>query len=413
MHVTSIRVAVASLFLAGLATAGAPPMSTRSNDKAPNLENAAQRALSADPATAALAIKELRAAGYAGVDAIFAAAEKTPGLASAPALDKVCGQFDCATSRLFWHTDLEQAKAAAAAQGKPILSLRLLGNLDEELSCANSRFFRATLYPNADVNQILRKDFILHWQSVRPVPKVTIDFGDGRTLERTLTGNSIHYVLDAKGRPVDGIPGLHGAKAFAGLITRAGALAKKTAPLDGTARKNALREFHGSRLATIAAEWERDLAKLGVAPAKSKGDRLAVLEKASADRWDDIAARHAGDAELDDASRRASRKLLPPSAWDAGRLAMTKRVVEDPMLKQFDVLQRSLALDGVVNELTLHPKLHRWFEEGSAELDVSKLNERVYDEIFLMPLNDPWLGLSPRESFSGITGDGRRGLSTL
>lgn len=400
MHVTSIRLALASLFLAGLAAAGAPR-------RQPSLDDAARRALSPDPATAKLAIAELRAAGYGGVDAIFAA---TAG--NGAVLDKVCGQFDCATSRLFWHTDLEQAKATAAAQGKPILSLRLLGNLDEELTCANSRFFRATLYPNADVNQILRNDFVLHWQSVRPVPKVTIDFGDGRTLERTLTGNSIHYVLDPKGRPVDGIPGLHGAKAFAGLITRAGTLARKTAPLDGAARKTALREFHGTRIEAIAAEWNRDLTKLGIAPApsKSKGaDRLAVLEKASADHWNEIAERHAGDVALDDASRRASRKLLPPSAWDAGRLAMTKRVVEDPMLRQFDVLQRSLALDGVTNEFTLHPKLHRWFEEGSAEDDVSRLNERAYRELFLMPLDDPWLGLSPNGSFSAITADGRRG----
>lgn len=382
---------------------------------APSLQDAARRALSQDPGAATRGVAELRAAGHAGIDALFASVEgnEEAALDLPRALDKVCGQFDCATSRLFWHTDLEQAKAAAAAQGKPILSLRLLGNLDEELTCANSRFFRATLYPNADVNQILRNDFILHWQSVRPVPKVTIDFGDGRTLERTLTGNSIHYVLDAKGRPVDGIPGLHGAKAFAGLITRAGALAKKTVPLDGAARKSALRVFHGTRIEAIAAEWSRDLTKLGVAPAttktKSRDERLAALEKASADHWDEIAARHAGDVELDDASRRASRKLLPPSAWDAGRLAMTKRVVEDPMLKQFDVLQRSLALDGVTNEFTLHPKLHRWFEEGSAEDDVSRLNERVYEELFLMPLNDPWLGLSPNGSFSAITADGRRG----
>lgn len=404
MHITSIRLGLAPLFLAGLAAAGAPRMQ-------PPPEQAARRALSTDPVIAAPAITELRAAGYAGVDAIFAAAG-----GNGAKVDEVCGQFDCASSRLFWHTDLEQAKAAAAAQGKPILSLRLLGNLDEELSCANSRFFRATLYPNAVVNGILRNDFVLHWESVRPVPKVTIDFGDGRTLERTLTGNSIHYVLDAKGRPVDGIPGLHGANAFAGLISRAGALAKKTAPLDGAARKAALREFHGARLEAIAATWSHDLSKIGATPARMKSGgaaRFAELEKASEDRWDEIAELHAGDATLDDASRRTSRTLLPPSADEAGRLAMAKFVVEDPMLRQLDVLQRSLALDGVTNEFMLHPKLHRWFEEGAAPDDVSVLNERVYRELFLMPLDDPWLGLSPAEAFSGITADGRRGVSAL
>ena len=44
-----------------------------------------------------------------------------------------------------------------------------------------------------------RDKFVLHWQSVRPVPKVRIDFGNGRTLEKTLTGNSLHLVLDSDG----------------------------------------------------------------------------------------------------------------------------------------------------------------------------------------------------------------------
>src|SRR5690606_2917456 len=109
---------------------------------------------------------------------------------------------------------LEAAKAAASATGKPILSLRLLGKLTDEYSCANSRFFRTILYANESVSKQLRENYVLHWESVRPVPKVTIDFGDGRTLERTLTGNSIHYVLDAQGRVIDGIPGLYGPGAF-------------------------------------------------------------------------------------------------------------------------------------------------------------------------------------------------------
>src|SRR5262249_11081464 len=104
------------------------------------------------------------------------------------ALDEVSGQRDCHASRLFWYTDLEQAKRAAKQEGKPILSLRLLGKLTDEYSCANSRFFRTTPYSNAEISKALGDRFILHWKSVRPVPKVTIDFGDGRKLERTLTG---------------------------------------------------------------------------------------------------------------------------------------------------------------------------------------------------------------------------------
>ena len=74
----------------------------------------------------------------------------------AAALDAVGQQRDCYASQLYWFTDLEQAKAAAKASGKPILSLRLLGRLDEEFSCANSRFFRTALYANGEVSKVLR-----------------------------------------------------------------------------------------------------------------------------------------------------------------------------------------------------------------------------------------------------------------
>ncbi len=85
----------------------------------------------------------------------------------------LCTQRDCYASKLYWYTDLEQAKEKAKATGKPILSLRLLGKLDQDLSCANSRFFRVALYPNAEISKLLQDRYILHWKSVRPAPKVT------------------------------------------------------------------------------------------------------------------------------------------------------------------------------------------------------------------------------------------------
>ena len=130
------------------------------------------------------------------------------------ALDAVSGQKNSYLSGLYWYTDLDEAQKVSQQTGKPILSLRLLGKLTDELSCANSRFFRTVLYANAEISSVLRDRFVLHWQSVRPAPIITIDFGDGRKLERTITGNSIHYVLDSSGNPIEAFPGLYGPKAF-------------------------------------------------------------------------------------------------------------------------------------------------------------------------------------------------------
>src|SRR5689334_14281127 len=134
-----------------------------------------------------------RSMGPAGL----AAYVRQHGSFASPALDTVCAQKDAHTALLYWFTDLDAAIAEAQRTKRPILSLRLLGRLDEELSCANSRFFRKLLYPHPAINRVLRDRFVLHWHSVRPVPRVTIDFGDGRRLVRTLTGNSVHLVLDS------------------------------------------------------------------------------------------------------------------------------------------------------------------------------------------------------------------------
>ncbi|HEX3482710.1 MAG TPA: hypothetical protein VHT91_47195 [Kofleriaceae bacterium] len=162
-------------------------------------------------------MNDFRPMGPSGLELWLA----THGAGPSPVLDEICAQKDAHTSRLYWFTELPAAIAEARRSRRPILSLRLLGRLDEELSCANSRFFRKLLYPEPRINQMLRNEFVLHWQSVRPVPKITIDFGDGRRIERTLTGNSVHVVLDMHGRAADALPGLMSREVFLEQLVQA------------------------------------------------------------------------------------------------------------------------------------------------------------------------------------------------
>src|SRR6185436_6454379 len=237
------------------------------------------KAVSADSAESTAAINELRTQGPAGLNLLFQAYASeineqvaNPLLAPTPewqrlsaALDAVSQQKDSYLSRLYWYTDLTQAKAAARAEDKPILSLRLLGKLNEEYSCANSRFFRTVLYSNAQMATMLRERFILHWQSVRPVPRVTIDFGDGRKLERTLTGNSIHYILDSDGHVVDALPGLYGPQAFLRGLNRAERVATECSFAKTSAeRELILRRYHRARLRALSMAWEADIASANV-----------------------------------------------------------------------------------------------------------------------------------------------------
>src|SRR5262245_2433979 len=126
-------------------TAQPPQMPADGYAATPELRDLAQKA-AGEGAERASAIAELRAAGPDGLAAVLEAAAREPAGPRADrlrdAVDHVAAQRDASSSRLYWYTDLDEAKRAARASGRPILSLRLLGRLDDELSCANSRFFR-------------------------------------------------------------------------------------------------------------------------------------------------------------------------------------------------------------------------------------------------------------------------------
>jgi hypothetical protein len=362
------------------------------------------------------------------------------------AIDGVSGQCDAYASKLYWYTDFDQAKAAARAVGKPLLSLRLLGKLNEDYSCANSRFFRTTLYSNSEVSRYLRQHFILHWQSVRPVPKLTIDFGDGRKLERTITGNSVHYVLNQEGEPIDALPGLYGPRAFVRVLAEAeqAAIASVSAP--EAERKSLLRAYHLQGRAAINREWQVDLAKLGGGnigllsavdvgisstnlPTARMAGRLAVSKSAVESPvlrllqpksspgpaptrgeigdsiWTRLAALHADDSRLD-GSAKAVVASKNSTLFQASELATSKRLVENPLLTTWRNLERSISEDSVRNEFLLHARIHDWFVQGIAPVDLPGLNSKVYAELFLMPESDPWLGLAPANTFTGLPGEG-------
>lgn len=410
-----------------------------------------------------LAIEELRAQGPRGMEELLARRDRLRATLERPqpqaekiqsqidalnaVIDEVGGAKYCSVSGLYWYTDFDKAQVEAERTNRPILCLRMMGKLNEEFSCANSRFFRSTLYANETIAKELREKFVLHWGSVRPVPKVTIDFGDGRKLERTLTGNSIHYVVAADGRPLDGLPGLYGPQAFARWLERAEKLAASYAAADEGARSDLLATYHRERLAAIDQAWLNDIAQASPQPLAARGlpaslpngqikaaptaeaatvravpkariempilrqtnlaslSPPATFEQIDDATWQRIAALHAEDAQLD----RASFEVIAaenPTAAQAGALSITKRVQESPVMRLVRALQTTIALDTVRNEYVLHRKLHQWFVEQSAPADLFALNERVYAELFLTPRSDPWLGLVSQDTYTALQNNG-------
>ena len=304
-----------------------------------------------------LAIATLRDRGQPAVDAMmrWRESKKLDAAASQKfdaAIDRVCRQRDCAWSGLYWYTNLDEATRVARRENKRILSLRLLGNLDDELSCANSRFFRTILYSNREVAAYLRANFVLHWQSVRPVPKITIDFGDGRVMTGTLTGNSIHYVLASDGSVIDAIPGLYSPAAF--LTALQGGTPKAVMP-----------------------------AKSAALTAAALTASKAVVETPALNRI----------TILDEQSLQLIRTKSRAKDFDA----MIVR------------LAQTIAADTQRNDDELRPVIRRWIASG---MSLDALNRRVYAELFLTPDSDPWLGLYAADVYNGIEAGGITATAT-
>lgn len=443
------------------------------------VEDAITAALSADETVSQPAIEALRNEGVAAVDRLMqvrkaAIAEqnegKTPAIDIArlnEVIDAVGRQRYCYVSGIYWHTDLNEAIAEAQRTGKPIVSLHMLGNLTEELSCANSRFFRTTLYSNQEISAWLKENCVMHWKSVRPVPKITIDFGDGRKLVRTVTGNSAHYVLDTSGQPVDCIPGLYGPAPFLEHLKISHAQAQIVSKLNAQ-KHEAIATYHRKRLDQLARNWQSDLQEIGYsvstayslqyteetrerlkrsfegkiqpqagsslktelketpvflreaaeasARAVPKNDverpLLAAMDSrlnqfvamSTEEVWTKLAALHAKDAEIDGTSF-AVIASENPTATAAMAITRSKGFVESPLVKMLKNLKSNIAMDTVRNEYELHRQIHEWFIAEPTQ-DLTALNRRVYAELFLTPDSDPWLGLAPSDAYSAIPNNG-------
>jgi len=398
-----------------------------------------RNAVSENTALSTPAIEELRSLGPTGLQTLMSeyAREIDRHIANRPAasdaqwqrisaaLDAVAQQKNSYISGLYWYTDLASAKQASAASGKPILSLRLLGKLTDEFSCANSRFFRTVLYPNAEVNTVLRERFVLHWQMVRPVPTVTIDFGDGRKLERTLTGNSIHYILDSQARTIDALPGLYGPKAFVRGLTNAETIFKSLAGKNDQERSIALTGYYSTRHNQISAAWTSDtnktggkapegfrvietnygqaliIAPLAVTKAITETSILRAMDMATNElgkitdeaAWRKIAQLHSADAVLDERSISLIKHQNPD-------------LTEQQLAQLLPKFQDLIALDTVRNEYLMHTRLYTWLVKDPVCDDVEKLNEQVYAKLFLTPNSDPWLGLFSADVYTALDNAG-------
>jgi hypothetical protein len=417
----------------------------------------------ADPAQDAppTNLAELRAQGPAGLEALRARYRATrtgrptvdPAWETAweTAIDSVAGQRYASWSGLYWYTDLALAEREAQHLHRPILALRMLGDLRDDRSCANSRLFRATLYANTEVSAFLRDHFVLYWSSERTVPIVTIDFGDGRKLVRTTTGNSAHYVLDDQGNVLDVLPGLYAPSVFRAELTTSVALADQVRGMPDAERIRATVAYHAAAIKATDRAWQRAAGAqyLHGSPVLLGATAIARAQRATMSKMiievpdlraidaiqpgevpDDAAAWSAIGQRvwnIYEPARPAAQRAAPRAADDGRRAAPSPLVLDEPSRTlvralhnagplprlatpaELDMvvarLEQHIVADTALNQFTLRQDIHRHIVQ-LGETRFAALNGWIYDAVFATPSRDPWLGLLPRTDFTGLPGDG-------
>lgn len=210
------------------------------------------------------------------------------------------------------------------------------------------------LFADPAVQAFVRDNFIAAWDSVRPVPIVTIDFGNGHVLERTLNGNVATYVCDAQGRVVDVIPGLCDPALYVRQLTEALALHERSLVDPG-----AVAAWHAARLPPSLAAAE----KARVAP-------------------------------------REERMLAVPTR----RLDISKLAVELPLKRVLQRDEETLAEDGRLNLVWRRPIVHELLTYGTHV--PATMTHTIYREALHVDLDDPVLGLGGGPFGGGAYGIG-------
>ncbi|MCE3228524.1 MAG: hypothetical protein K0S32_3075 [Bacteroidetes bacterium] len=340
--------------------------------------------------------------------------------------DKVSGQKDAIASKLFWHTNLNEALAEAKKQNKPVLCLEMLGDFTEDFSCANSRFFRTLLYSDETVSQILREKYVLCWESVIQVPKVIIEYPDGKKQIQTITGNSMQLVLNSNGEIMDALPGLYGATYYQKWLKQLCdenyvknlRVNQKTriTELKNTTLNDNLNNEDWNRLvvenaskgstppvaavkaseisaAKFAVEAPVYKAVYNMQPTKSNGNKKYIKPATPI------------NTETFSTYEKSGFTWEKPSSSTEALIASKKKYNEEELKNTLYNISDNLSKENVRNDVRLHAPILEWLQLGLGN-NKKYFVEKVYRELFLTPLNDPKMGLYDKSIYSGTTDDG-------
>ena len=213
---------------------------------------------------------------------------------------------------------------------------------------------------------------------------------------------------------LDVLPGLYSPGAFREQLVQWIDLNRRMAGRRDAA--DVLRRFHKERLAAASAQLALLTQKTGVRIRPSR--TMTPMTAMEATRR--TMSKAAVDTRVLE-SMQATLRSLAPSDWavlgtfEADSVQFSPSAIALIRQKQFGATQPklgemeallenlriSVAADTIFDEGELHATIHNWFVAGEVT-DLASLNARVYEQLFLTPDSDPWLGLKQPTVFTAI-----------
>jgi hypothetical protein len=202
------------------------------------------------------------------------------------------------------------------------------------------------------------------WESVRPVPTVRIDFGNGTELTRTLHGNIATSVCTAEGQVLDILPGIYQPGVYLDRLNQLALLARYVQWGGKTMQGARLHNYHTkqaealrkSQVPLTFVKYGSDMSKRGIEI------RLESILAASSGVKKPVATTQTTVANL------ALASLEDVANW------------------------KELAADTEQNELSRRLQIHEALAK-SGMVRPAEVTKWVYKEVLHADLDDPYLGL--------------------
>jgi hypothetical protein len=223
------------------------------------------------------------------------------------------------------------------------------------------------LFSQKSVADFLNASFEPVWESVRPVPIVRIDFGNGNILTRTLHGNILTSICTPDGLVVDALPGIYKEVEYLSQLELLCAVARNTQAFlkEGKQLDVLIRAYHRGQ-----AQALRKNLKPGRVAAEMRRVPISKME-----------------------IERPLELVLLPTQMPGMSLLQSRPEAKPALTASEDVAHwKELEEDTRLNERTRRLQIHELLEQKGL-VKPEEVTRPVYKKVLHADLDDPYLGL--------------------